>query len=109
MTHVAENGEGLREETERGVGSDEGIEEVGRAASGEGEDGDSLWELGAGGVGGGELGSNEIVSVDLLEGVEVVFGRACFQESSVERDYVWWFGHKIGEDEAAIDELDSFL
>lgn len=47
--------------------------------------------------------------MDLLEGVEVVFGRACFQESSVERDYVLWFGHKIGEDEAAIDELDSFL
>lgn len=49
--HVAENGEGLGEETERRVGSDESIEEVGGAASGEGEDGVGLWELGAGGVG----------------------------------------------------------
>lgn len=43
--HVAENGEGLREETERGVRSDEGIEEVGRASSGEGEDGEGLWAV----------------------------------------------------------------
>lgn len=49
--HVAENGEGLREETERRVGSDESIEKVGGATSGEGEDGGGLWELSAGSVG----------------------------------------------------------
>lgn len=62
--HLPENRERLREEAERGVGSDERIEEEGGAASGEGEYGDGLWELGAGGVCGDELRSNEIVGRD---------------------------------------------
>uniref|UniRef100_A0A9I9DPK3 Uncharacterized protein n=1 Tax=Cucumis melo TaxID=3656 RepID=A0A9I9DPK3_CUCME len=47
--HVVKNGEGLGEEMESRVGSDESIEEVGGATSGEGEDGGGLRELGAGG------------------------------------------------------------
>lgn len=46
------------------MGSDEGIKEEGGAASGEGEDGSGLWEMVAGGVGGGKLGSNEIMVRD---------------------------------------------
>lgn len=44
--HVTENGEGLGEHVERGIGSDEGIEEESGFAIGEGEKGIGSVQLG---------------------------------------------------------------
>lgn len=59
--HSAKNGEGVREETERRVGSNESVEKVSGFASGKGEKNVGLVQLRTGGIGGDELGSDEVV------------------------------------------------
>lgn len=79
--HTEENGQRLREKALGRVGSDEGVEEEGGSASTEGEKQVGLLQLGSGGVGAEELGSDEVVagnaefdgfSVELREGLEVL-------------------------------------
>lgn len=86
--HADKNGQRLREQTLGRMGSNEGVEDEGRLAIAEGEEEVGLVQLGTGGIGENELGSNEVVagnaesygfSVELFDGLEILRQRAGFE------------------------------
>lgn len=60
--HLAEEGEGMGEQVERGIGSDERVEEESGLAIGEGEEDIGLVQLGTRSIARYKLASNEVMA-----------------------------------------------
>lgn len=95
--HLAKDVESFGEQVERGMGSNEGVEEESGLVIGEAEEKDGFVELGTASVGVYELCSDEFVagdsesqcpSVDLSETFQAFCGSAGFEEVGVQGNYV---------------------